>query len=122
MENIEAGLPSAADLDAVNAELELANKTAGAKAAHDVLIADLTAPASGAPQPPPPVIDFQPNQGPAVAPEPPKEMQVSRHGEVFDPTIHAQLPTGDPKTDSAGKFIFKEHDYPGPRKNSQFPD
>jgi hypothetical protein len=50
------------------------------------------------------------------------EPLVSRHGEPFNPEIHAQLPTGDPKTDSTGRFILKEHDYRGPRPNPQFPD
>jgi hypothetical protein len=52
----------------------------------------------------------------------PPGITVSRHGEVFNPEIHAQLPTGDPKTDSTGRFILKEHDYRGPRPNKQFPD
>jgi len=58
----------------------------------------------------------QPQAGPRA------EQPVSRHGEPFNPEIHAQLPTGDPKTDSTGRFILKDHDYRGPRPNSQFPD
>lgn len=49
------------------------------------------------------------------------QIRVSRHGEVFNSEIHAQLPTGDPKTDSTGRFILKQHDYAGPRPNKQFP-
>lgn len=125
------GLPSQADLDAVNAEAEVQKATAGpapeAKAAHDALIADLTAPVKPKePEPPeelppapPPVPPELQHQGPAL---PPDEPVISRHGEQFNPDIHAQLPTGDPKTDSTGKFILKEHDYRGPRPNSQFPD
>ena len=93
-----AGLPSAADLDAVNAELEAAN--------------------ANLPQPPSPVPEAEQNQGQAVAPDP---MIVSRHGEIFDKSIHARNPDGTPKTDSTGRFILKEHDYCGPRPSAQFP-
>lgn len=96
-----------------------------AKTAHDALMADLTKlpepPEEGLPASPPAVPEAEQNQGPAVAPDEPKEQAVSRHGEIFNPEIHAQLPTGDPKTDSTGKFILKEHDYAGPRASTQFP-
>lgn len=41
----------------------------------------------------------------------PAEQVVSRSGEVFDAETHAQHATGEPKTDSTGKFIRIEHDY-----------
>src|SRR5258708_2033916 len=50
-----------------------------------------------------------------------KGLIVSRHGEPFNPDIHAQLPTGDPATDSAGRFISKENHYAGPQPTKQFP-
>lgn len=49
-----------------------------------------------------------------IAPAEPDTQPVSRYGERFDPERHARLPTGEPKTDSTGKFILKEHDYQPP--------
>jgi hypothetical protein len=60
----------------------------------------------------------QPEAGPTAE----QQEILSRHGEPFNPEIHAQLPTGDPATDSTGRFISKENHYRGPRPNSQFPD
>jgi hypothetical protein len=36
---------------------------------------------------------------------------VSRHGEVFDPNVHAVHRDGLPATDSTGRFMLKEHFY-----------
>jgi len=171
----QPGLPSAADLDAVNAELAAGRATAPAltqamldkavesakeesasipgiapaKAAHDATIGGITAQpeTQGIAQAVADTADAlgyiqskgysldeaeakvkeqgvasilaakalestlaqapQVRQAQAIDPEP----VVSRHGEVFNPDIHAQLPTGDPKTDSTGRFISKANDY-----------
>lgn len=107
----QPGVPSAADLDAVNAELEQASKTAGAKEAHDTvteqpgfpsaadvdwLIGQFTAKKEA------PAVSEGTKAAPAV---------YSREGVLFDPEVHAAHEDGTPKTDSRGVFISKEHDY-----------
>ena len=172
----ENGLPSQADLDAVNAELMSEANTAPAavtrkeppaapaspaKAAHDAMLSGMTAAQKPDLTPGPDAeaaiayvmskgyereaaqrivqdngvdtiltsksheestlknMEQFPKTGVAT---PVVEQVVSRHGEIFNPDVHAQLPTGDPKTDSTGRFIMKEHDYSGPKTNPQFPD
>lgn len=53
---------------------------------------------------------------------PEKAIVVQRdgHGTAFDEAVHAVQGDGTPKMDSAGKYILKEHDYPGPPKQSYF--
>jgi hypothetical protein len=84
----ENGLPSAADLDAVNAELEAEAKThAPSEHAQDAAVSEGT------------------------KAEPVKPVLVSRDGVIFNPEIHAAHADGTPKTDSRGVYIEKVHDY-----------
>jgi hypothetical protein len=91
----QPGVPSAADLDAVNAELAAEKATAPAKDAHDAVMTNLTA----KPQ------MQQEQQSPDVP------AIYSREGVLFDPEVHAAEPDGSPKTDSRGVFIEKIHDH-----------
>lgn len=67
-------------------------------------------------------------KGPGNLPEhcpehPAKKVEVFRdgHGNVFDPYLHAvNRDSGLPKTDSAGRLILLQHDYPGPPPNKNF--
>jgi hypothetical protein len=63
--------------------------------------------------PPPPPTNQALERDPAIlaARAPVAPTVVNRYGVVFEPETHAAHPSGEPKFDSTGKFILKEHDY-----------